>query len=51
MLIAGEDDVAKGAVSFRHRDGTQDNGVPLDDAVARLVAAVQPGVGTAGGAV
>jgi threonyl-tRNA synthetase len=50
MLIAGEDDVAKGAVSFRYRDGTQDNGVPLDDAVARLVAAVQPGSGTAGGA-
>jgi threonyl-tRNA synthetase len=43
MLIAGEDDVAKGAVSFRHRDGTQDNGVPLDEAVARLVEAVRPG--------
>jgi threonyl-tRNA synthetase len=43
MLIAGEDDVAKGAVSFRHRDGTQDNGVPLEEAVARLVEAVRPG--------
>jgi threonyl-tRNA synthetase len=43
MLIAGEDDVAKGAVSFRYRDGTQDNGVPVDEAVARLVAAVEPG--------
>ena len=43
MLIAGEDDVAKGAVSFRYRDGTQDNGVPVDDAVARLVEAVRPG--------
>ncbi|HWH30430.1 MAG TPA: threonine--tRNA ligase, partial [Mycobacteriales bacterium] len=43
MLIAGEDDVAKDAVSFRFRDGTQDNGVPVDDAVARLVAAVRPG--------
>jgi threonyl-tRNA synthetase len=43
MLIAGEDDVAKGAVSFRYRDGTQDNGVPVDEAVARLVEAVRPG--------
>jgi threonyl-tRNA synthetase len=43
MLIAGEDDVAKGAVSFRYRDGSQDNGVPVDDAVARLVEAVRPG--------
>ncbi|MFP5219961.1 MAG: threonine--tRNA ligase [Actinomycetes bacterium] len=43
MLIAGEDDVAKGAVSFRYRDGTQDNGVPVDDAVARIVEAVRPG--------
>jgi threonyl-tRNA synthetase len=43
MLIAGEDDVAKGAVSFRYRDGTQDNGVPVEDAVARLVEAVRPG--------
>jgi threonyl-tRNA synthetase len=41
MLIAGADDVAAGAVSFRFRDGTQDNGVPVDDAVARIVAAVQ----------
>ncbi len=41
MLIAGEDDVNKDAVSFRYRDGTQDNGVPLDDAVARIVAAVE----------
>ena len=43
MLIVGEDDVSKDAVSFRFRDGTQENGVPLDDAVTRLVAAVQPG--------
>jgi threonyl-tRNA synthetase len=41
MLIAGEDDVSKGAVSFRYRDGTQENGVPLDDAVAKVVAAVR----------
>jgi threonyl-tRNA synthetase len=41
MLIAGEDDVSKDAVSFRFRDGTQDNGVPLDEAVARVVQAVR----------
>ena len=37
VLIAGEDDAAKGAVSFRFRDGSQDNGVPVEDAVARIV--------------
>ncbi len=41
VLIAGEEDVAKGAVSFRYRDGRQDNGVPLDEAVARIVDAVR----------
>jgi threonyl-tRNA synthetase len=41
MLIAGGDDVAAGAVSFRFRDGTQDNGIPLDDAVERIVTAVR----------
>ncbi|MGF1647022.1 MAG: threonine--tRNA ligase [Kineosporiaceae bacterium] len=40
LLIAGDDDMAAGAVSFRFRDGTQDNGVPLDRAVDRVVAAV-----------
>ncbi|MBB6629536.1 threonine--tRNA ligase [Nocardioides sp. KIGAM211] len=40
MLIAGADDVAAGAVSFRYRDGRQDNGVPLDEAIARVQAAV-----------
>ncbi len=32
VLIAGEDDRSAGAVSFRFRDGTQENGVPLDKA-------------------
>jgi threonyl-tRNA synthetase len=41
MLIAGADDVAAGAVSFRFRDGTQDNGVPVDEAVERIVQAVR----------
>lgn len=40
MLIAGEDDVAKGAVSFRYRDGSQQNGVPVDDAVAEILDAI-----------
>ena len=41
LLIAGDDDVAAGAVSFRFRDGSQDNGVPVDEAVARVVEAVR----------
>jgi threonyl-tRNA synthetase len=41
MLIAGADDVAAGAVSFRFRDGTQDNGIPVDEAVKRIVTAVR----------
>jgi threonyl-tRNA synthetase len=40
MLIAGDDDVAAGAVSFRYRDGTQKNGVPIADAVAEIRDAV-----------
>ena len=40
MMIAGADDVAAGAVSFRYRDGRQDNGVPIDEAIARVTAAV-----------
>jgi threonyl-tRNA synthetase len=41
MLIAGEEDISKDAVSFRYRDGTQENGVPVDEAVAKVVAAVE----------
>jgi threonyl-tRNA synthetase len=40
MMIAGDDDVAAGAVSFRYRDGHQDNGVPVDEAIARVAQAV-----------
>lgn len=36
-LIAGGEDEAAGAVSFRMRDGSQDNGVPVDEAVTRIV--------------
>ncbi len=41
VLIAGGDDVAAGAVSFRYRDGRQDNGVPVDEAIERVVTAVR----------
>ncbi len=40
MLLAGDADVEAGAVSFRFRDGTQRNGVPVDEAVAHIVRAV-----------
>jgi threonyl-tRNA synthetase len=40
MLIAGDDDIEAGAVSFRYRSGKQDNGVAVDEAVARIVQAV-----------
>ncbi len=40
MVIAGDDDVEAGAVSFRYRDGRQDNGVPLAEAVERVATAV-----------
>ncbi|MBM0123170.1 threonine--tRNA ligase [Pimelobacter simplex] len=41
MVIAGDQDLEAGAVSFRYRDGRQDNGVPIAEAVARVVAAVE----------
>lgn len=37
VLIAGGDDVAAGAVSFRLRGGEQRNGVPVDEAIAEIV--------------
>jgi threonyl-tRNA synthetase len=40
MLLAGDDDIAAGAVSFRYRSGEQRNGVPVDEAIAEIVAAV-----------
>jgi threonyl-tRNA synthetase len=41
MAIAGDDDVSGGTVSFRYRDGSQRNGVALDDAVAHVVEVVR----------
>jgi threonyl-tRNA synthetase len=41
ILIAGHEDAANGAVSFRFRDGSQDNGIAVDAAVERIVEAVR----------
>jgi threonyl-tRNA synthetase len=41
MLLAGDADVAAEAVSFRYRDGSQKNGVPVAEAVAEIVTAVR----------
>lgn len=40
MLIAGDQDVSANAVSFRFRDGTQENSVSVDDAVKRIIDAI-----------
>ncbi len=40
QLIAGEEDRAAGAVSFRYRDGTQENGVPVDEVIRRITEAI-----------
>ena len=40
MLIAGDQDVSADAVSFRFRDGTQENSVSVDDAVKRIIDAI-----------
>jgi threonyl-tRNA synthetase len=41
MAIAGDADVEAGTVSFRYRDGSQRNGVPLAEAVAHVVEVVR----------
>jgi threonyl-tRNA synthetase len=41
MLIAGDDDVNAEAVSFRYRDGSQKNGVPVDEAIREILTAVR----------
>ena len=40
MTIAGGQDIADGTVSFRYRDGSQRNGVPLAEAVEHIVSIV-----------
>ncbi|SIN42971.1 threonine--tRNA ligase [Micromonospora cremea] len=37
MVIAGDDDVAASTVSFRYRDGSQRNGVPVAEAVTHVL--------------
>ncbi|MFI2241903.1 threonine--tRNA ligase [Streptomyces chrestomyceticus] len=41
MIIAGDEDVANGAVSFRYRDGSQKNGIPKAQAIAEILDAVE----------
>lgn len=41
MVIAGGRDVEDGTVSFRFRNGEQQNGIPKDEAVARILQAVE----------
>jgi threonyl-tRNA synthetase len=36
MVIAGEEDMNSGAVSFRYRNGDQKNGIPIADAIAEI---------------
>jgi threonyl-tRNA synthetase len=41
MLIAGGEDRDANAVSFRFRDGTQENAVPVDQAVERILESIR----------
>ncbi len=41
QVIAGEQDRSAGTVSFRFRDGSQTNGIPLDEAISRITAAIE----------
>jgi threonyl-tRNA synthetase len=41
LLIAGEDDRSAGAVSFRFRDGSQQNGVSLEEAKALILTRIR----------
>ena len=41
MMIAGDEDVAVKAVSFRYRNGEQKNQIPIKDAIAEVLAIVK----------
>ena len=41
QLIAGAEDSANGSVSFRLRDGHRENGIPVDEAVSRILDAIR----------
>jgi threonyl-tRNA synthetase len=40
MVIAGEEDMKAGAVSFRYRNGEQKNGIPVAEAIAEINATI-----------
>jgi threonyl-tRNA synthetase len=40
MVIAGEEDMKAGAVSFRYRNGEQKNGIPVAQAIAEIKATI-----------
>jgi threonyl-tRNA synthetase len=40
MLLAGGQDRDSNAVSFRFRDGSQENGIPVSEAVERILTAI-----------
>jgi threonyl-tRNA synthetase len=40
QLIAGSRTAPRGTVSFRFRDGSQTNGIPVDEAIDKIVAAI-----------
>ena len=40
MLIAGEEDMKAGAISFRYRNGEQKNGVPIAEAIKEIAQVV-----------
>ena len=40
MVIAGEEDMNAGAVSFRYRNGDQKNGIPVAQAIAEIKATI-----------
>ena len=41
ILIAGGEDQAADTISFRYRDGSQENGVAIEDAIAKVRAAIE----------
>ena len=41
ILIAGGEDQAAGTISFRYRDGSQENGVAVEDAIAKIRTAIE----------
>ncbi|WP_432134433.1 MULTISPECIES: threonine--tRNA ligase [unclassified Streptomyces] len=41
MVIAGDEDMGHDTVSFRYRDGSQENGIPFAEAIAKIAQAVE----------